>query len=290
MNKPTLHALRSQRAATILVLSSAASLATAAFVTPASAAPSRERDGTGENDDDDENDPDDDRDPDHSDDENDDNDDDDRDIDGAEDSHLRVHVDSEALGGAWSSRDGNDVDGGGDTVTFGAGLARPSLLDDGAIFSRPLFGFGLGWVFAEDRAVLGAKIGLTVDGYGIDGSRPTVAAGGRFVPYFHWMFLPKRMVRPWLEARVGLGGSASSTDVPDIGRRRDSVIYPIVGAGGGVHIFPRDWFSVDLGFNLDYAAPYARTTFRADDQTDTDWEKAADVVNFGVLLGMSTWF
>lgn len=223
-----------------------------------------------------------------------DHDHDDGDIDGAEDTHLRLHVDSEALGGAWTNAEG-DPDGDGvdsdDSFSFGAGLSRSSLLDSGpAVFSRPLIGFGLGYVFAQDRAIVGAKLGLSVDGFGIESSGRTVAVGGRLVPYFQWMFRPERWVRPYVEARLGLGGSAASREIDGIGRTTGHVLYPMAGAGAGVHLFPRDWFSIDLGLNVDYAAPYTRTTFEDDERADTDFTKSADVVNFGVLLGMSVWF
>ncbi|MBC8072254.1 MAG: hypothetical protein IAG13_28290 [Deltaproteobacteria bacterium] len=220
-----------------------------------------------------------------------DGDNDDDNVDGAEDTRLRVHVDTEVLGGAWSRTEAADGSGNEDTISFGGGLARPSLLDNGtAVFSRPVFGFGLGYVFADDHAVLGAKLAFTVDGYNIDSDANTVALGGRFVPYFQWMFMPEHWVRPYVEVRVGFGGSSATQDLEDTGKTTGLVIYPMVGAGGGLHLFPREWFSVDLGLNVDYVAPYTRTTYRDDDQDDTDFDKAADVVNFGVLLGMSVWF
>ncbi|MBC8072325.1 MAG: hypothetical protein IAG13_28645 [Deltaproteobacteria bacterium] len=301
----TEHPRRSATAIPTRTLQSIAATATLSLALPSLAAPRDEivptavgdddlrRDERGSDDDDDreEDDGDDDRDPNHEDDVNDDNDDDDKDIDGAEDSHLRVHVDSEALGGAWIRTDGTDETPSDSSLQFGAGLARPSLLDsNAAVFSRPMFGFGLGYVFAEDRAIVGAKLSVSVDGYNIDSDSRTLAVGGRLVPYFQWMFMPDRWIRPYVEARVGFGGSADVADDDDTGRTTGHVIYPLVGAGGGVHMFPRDWFSVDLGLNVDYAAPFGRTTFRNDDLDDTDWEKAADVVNFGILLGMSTWF
>jgi hypothetical protein len=200
------------------------------------------------------------------------------DVNGAEDSHVRIHVDSEAIGGAWSR-----LDNGADSISFGAGLARPSLI------SRPLFGFGVGWVFARDRAILGAKMAITAEGFDLGSSRRSAAIGGRFVPYLHWMFRPQRAVRPYLEARVGIGGTAASTRVSD-GGRVDHLFYPTAGAGLGMHVFPRDYFSFDLGFNVDYAAPYRRTTFKSNDTPDRGWRKSADVLNFGLLLGISTWF
>lgn len=216
-----------------------------------------------------------------------------REVDGARGARLRVHVDSEALGGTWTKRASTGTTDGGETLSLGAGLARISLLDSGAaVFSRPLFGFGLGYVFADDRAVVGAKLALTAEGFDVTSGSDarTASLGGRVTPYFHWMFLPERAVRPYAEARVGFGGSATQVQTGTDGRITGHVIYPTVGAGGGVHFFPRDWFSVDVGLNVDYAAPFARTTYKDDDSRDTDFEKSADVVNFGILLGMSAWF
>ena len=74
------------------------------------------------------------------------------------------------------------------------------------------------------------------------------------------------------------------------GRVTNGFMYPIVGAGAGVHLFPREWFSVDLGLNVDYAAPFARTRASEDPPGDSDWNQLGNVVNFGVALGVSAWF
>jgi hypothetical protein len=104
--------------------------------------------------------------------------------------------------------------------------------------------------------------------------------------------LPERWARPYVEGRVGFGGSAltaSDRDGVD-GRVTTGVIYPVVGAGVGVHLFPREWFSVDLGLNLDYAAPFSHTKASEDPPGDSDWNKVGDVLNYGIMLGVSTWF
>jgi hypothetical protein len=128
------------------------------------------------------------------------------DDDDDDDTRFRFHVDTEPLGGAWFDADGQ----GESSLSFGVGVHRPSLLDGGGntVFMRPLVGIGFGWVFADERAILGTKLALTVDGYDLEDSDRLLAVGGRFVPYFHWMFLPDHRVRPYLEARFGLGGSA----------------------------------------------------------------------------------
>lgn len=217
-----------------------------------------------------------------------------RDIDGAEGARLRVNVESELIGGAWTHRgDTLDIDGTideGDSLSFGAGLARPSLMDRTNAFSRPLLALGFGWVFARDRAILGAKLAITADGFGIQDSGRVTTVGGRVIPYFQWMFRRERAVRPYLEARVGVGGSAASRRIAGGGTATGHLLLPTAGVGFGLHLFPRDWFSVDLGLNADYAAAYGRTTFKGNGNDDTDWNKVADVVNFGVVLGMSAWF
>ena len=209
------------------------------------------------------------------------------DDDDKDDKRFRLHIDSEVLGGAWFNPDGE----GNSSVSLGFGLARPSLLDgNGTVMMRPLIGLGMGYVFAENRAVVGAKVGFTVDAYDLEHSSRLVTVGGRLVPYFHWMFLPDRRIRPYFEARVGFGGSTSTARNRggEDGRVTRSFIYPVVGGGLGLHMFPRDYFSVDLGLNIDYAAPYGMT--RRSEGDDDDWDKVGDVVNYGVLLGVSTWF
>lgn len=201
---------------------------------------------------------------------------------------LRVHVDSELLGGAWVRRTNPGPAEGRASVSFGGGLGRPSLLDDGsALVARPVFGLGLGYLFEGTRALVGAKGSLTLDAYGIDDATRMVAFGGRVVPYVQWIFRPGDTVRPYVEARAGVGALRTVRHDPLMGRSASRVFYPLVGAGAGVHLFPRDWFSLDVGLNLDYAAPLLRTD---DDAGTSAWAKRADVLGFGALLGASTWF
>ena len=229
-----------------------------------------------------EDDDDDDDDDDYTDDRDDDDDDDD------DDKRFRLNIESEMLGGSWFNSDTQGLD---DSVSFGFGLARQSLLDGGnAVFLRPLFSLGFGWVFADNRAVLGTKVAFTVDGFELEDSDRVLAVGGRLIPYFHWIFRPERRIRPYFEVRAGLGGSATTAENLNDrgGTTTTAFIYPQVGGGLGLHMFPRDWFSVDLGLNVDYAAPYSRTVDT--EGPDTDWEKFGDVVNYGLMLGVSTWF
>jgi hypothetical protein len=208
----------------------------------------------------------------------------------------RIHADSEVLGFSHI-----DPDGGGSsnaTNAIGVGLGRPTLNDAGyyIVPPRSLFGLGGAFGFARERAFVGAKVAFLFDttGVGDDDDVHASFVGGQFVPYFQWIFLPGRKIRPWVEARVGMGGGASSfdfNDEMDSYRRTDHLIYPLVGGGGGAHFFVVDAFSIDLGLNVDYLAPHGRTT--RDDDVDLgeveNWNHAADVVNLSALLGLSVW-
>lgn len=208
----------------------------------------------------------------------------------------RLHFESEFLGVSHFDRDGGDMDADDSQTNFGFGISRPSALDDGGLllFTRPLIGVGFGYAFLDERLIVGGKVALTVDTIDIGTGDSNTVVGGRLVPYIQWMFLPGRWARPYVEARVGFGGTASSSRVDNpVGddiKQTVHVIYPVVGVGGGVHLFPVDYFSVDLGLNFDYAAPHTRQTFSDHPPDDTEWDKAGDFINFGVLLGASVWF
>ena len=140
-------------------------------------------------------------------------------VHGAKDRRLRLHFDSELLGGAWVRRATPMPAEGRDSLSIGVGLGRPSLLDDGsALFTRPIFGLGVGYLFLGTRALLGAKASLTLDAYGVDDSGRLVTMGGRVVPYFQWMFRPDHAVRPYVEVRAGIGGLSTTRRDPDRGR------------------------------------------------------------------------
>jgi len=213
----------------------------------------------------------------------------------------RLHFESEFFGLTHTNLDGGDVDVDDEWTSVGFGIGRQALIDGTAagglgtfavFYSRPILSFGVGYAFSKERAIVGAKVALTVDGYDVGDSGHFTLVGGRFIPYFQWMFLPERWARPYVEVRVGFGGSASIDDDEGPFDMADAlhVIYPQVGFGGGVHLFPVDYFSIDLGLNFDYLAPHTRVTYRDPPPDNTEWDKYGDVINFGVLLGASVWF
>jgi hypothetical protein len=225
---------------------------------------------------------------------------------GAKGKPWRLHFETELFGVTHFDADGGMMGVDDEWTAVGFGVGRPSLIDGGGViggglpfvfyYTRPVFSFGVGYGFSRERAFVGAKVALTVDAVDVQEDDRLVAVGGRLIPYFQWMFLPDSWVRPYVEVRVGFGGTAVTVDTPVMGfddrKTTGHVIYPQVGFGGGVHLFPTDYFSVDLGLNFDYLAPHGRTTYRDPTPADEDseFDKTGDLINFGILTGASVFF
>lgn len=204
---------------------------------------------------------------------------------------FRLGVDTEFIGFTHFNPDGGDRE---DNVnTFGFGVARLTPADQAT--PVPILGLSFGYVFLQDRAIVGAKaaFGVTAN------SQPeteggTTAVGGQLVPYFRWVFLPGKVVRPYIEGHVGVGGGAVTTEfeiADELVTSTGHVIYPVVGAGGGVHLFVTDAVSIDVGGGFDYFPPHTRrTSSETVPDDEQDWSKAGDTISFGVLAGISAWF
>jgi hypothetical protein len=207
---------------------------------------------------------------------------------------VRVHFDTDFFGFTHFNPESSDRPE-ANVNTLGFGIGRLSLIDGGtALFDRSLLALGVGGVILGGRAVVGARVAFVVDGFLRDGGNDT-ALGGRFVPYFNYMFNPAGRVRPYIGARVGFGGGAATTE-EDFGgattRSRISVIYPLVGAQGGVHVFLVERVSLDAGLAFDYAAPFGKSA-QIEPPPDTDepgFEQVGNVLNAAVTLGLSAWF
>jgi hypothetical protein len=206
---------------------------------------------------------------------------------------VRVHVDTDFFGFTHFDPDASDSPD-ANVQTLGFGIGRLSLIDGGtALFDRSLIAFGVGAVILGGRAVLGARAAFVVDGILRDGGNDTTL-GGRLVPYFNFMLRQSGRVRPYIGVRLGFGGG-SSTLVGEFGgmptRDRISVIDPLAGAQGGVHVFLVDRISLDPGLSFDYAAPFGKTQrLEPDNGAETDLELVGHVLNAAVTLGLSMWF
>lgn len=229
-------------------------------------------------------------------------------VKGANNKRFRLHIDTSVFDFTHFNADGGsddpDVDQDDEYNTIGFGPGRPLRIDGSSdeilglgLHPRPLLGIGFGYVFLGDRAVVGGRVALSIDGVGLGGDegRGTLVSG-HLAPYFHWMFLPGRWARPYVEGRFGFGGGSVTThadfdmdDEPD-DTQTFHVIYPTFGVGGGVHLFPVEYFSVDLGLDLDYVAPHTRRTTNVEGVDDTEWDKAGDAVVLAIRAGLSVWF
>lgn len=187
-------------------------------------------------------------------------------------------------------------DGDGDnTNTLGFGFGKTTGVDANLLV--PSWSLGFGYVFLDDRAVVGGRFVFDLasssddDDDDFDDWRTTVVSG-QLIPYFRYIFMPGKRARPFLEGRFGFGGSAiSSTDNDSDDRGTLSIIYPVVGFGGGAHIFIIDAFSIDLAATFDYAAPHSKTRSEVGDTTtETDYEKNGDFINVAAQVGFSVWF
>lgn len=221
-----------------------------------------------------------------------------RSIRGASGKRFRLHADTESFGFSIF-----DPDGPGDAIgAAGFGVARPNTVDGGRfgvgqIQQTPSYGLGFAYLFAQERALVGARASFIVNGTFDEApdaelDQSTTTVGGYLVPYFQWMFLPGNWARPYVEARLGFGGGATRARSQGGGMENEVTLHtisPNVGVGGGAHLFILESFSIDLGLNIDYFAPHSRLTGDVPDDAE-DWEEIGDLVTIGTVVGFSVWF
>ena len=207
---------------------------------------------------------------------------------------FRFHGELDVLSFSHFNPDGD----GDNTNALGFGFGKTTGVD--SLLAVPSWSLGFGYVFLDSRAVVGGRFVFDLVSSGDEediagqtfDTRSTVVSG-QLVPYFRYIFMPGKRARPFLEGRFGFGGSATAftagTD-PET-RTSTSTIYPIVGIGGGAHIFIIDAFSVDLAATFDYAAPHAKSRTEVGDMTtEDDYDKVGDFINLAAQVGFSVWF
>jgi opacity protein-like surface antigen len=232
-------------------------------------------------------------------------------IAGGKGKRFRLSVDTEFFGWTHFNPDENDP---GDpeepnTNVIGFGVNRWSLIDTpgdagGIYVGRPLANIGLGYVFAQERAIVGGRFGFAMENIPDNGeddmSQDSITgASGMLAPYFRWVFLPGTWARPYVEGRLGMvGTSGRSVNRPDAGGQITNtvdVLGPVFGVGGGVHLFPTEYFSVDIGLNYDLRAPHVKSLSRIENEMgDTledreGWRRTSIINGLGILVGISVW-
>lgn len=211
---------------------------------------------------------------------------------GADNKPFRLHFDTDAFGFTHVDYDGtNGNDDADKDNNVGFGIGRLTLADS----TLNSMGIGFGYGFLNSRAFLGARFSLVVDGSSLGEDGKSTNFRSQFQPYFQWMFLPGSWVRPYVEARVGIGGGVITTvenpGMPTEVRHVNNTLFPFGGVGGGVHLFPVDYFSIDLGLNLTMAGAFAKGKDISDTVTvKRDWDNQAFVFNLAAMVGVSTYF
>lgn len=216
---------------------------------------------------------------------------------GADGKPFRLHFDTDLIGFTHLDYDGDNMPDDADKDNnLGFGIGRLTLVDQGAnqLGLLPMMGIGFGYGFLDSRAFVGARFALVVDGFNLGEDAKATNFRSQFQPYFQWMFLPDSWVRPYVEARIGIGGGVITGTVVGPGgnaRTTDNVLNPFGGVGGGVHLFPVDYFSVDLGLNLTMAGVYTKHKEEVNDVvTKGDWNYQAFAFNLAAMVGVSTYF
>jgi len=207
---------------------------------------------------------------------------------------FRFHGELDVLSFSHFNPDGD----GDNTNLIGFGFGKTTGVD--SFLAVPSWSLGFGYVFLDGNAIVGGRFVFDLianndeaDEAGELVDRRTTVVSGQFVPYFRYLFRPAKRVRPFIEGRFGLGGSAATTTIETNPERTDSgsTIYPIVGFGGGAHIFIIDAFSIDAGLTFDYLAPHSKARTEAGDTVnESDYEKDGDFINIAAQAGFSVWF
>lgn len=207
----------------------------------------------------------------------------------------RLHIDTDAFAWRrWTSWTGNDSDdkarGSTDSLNILGGAPMFGVPGTGPA-GNVTFGYGYG---IRERLIIGARLGLGWQQFTAPDREKAAkrAIAYNFTPYIELVLRPGFKVRPYLGARIGLGGSSLSDVTGDI-TTRNSTIGPVVGVSGGIHAFVTERVSLDAALSFDYALTYARNkvTNAANNNMDqkTDFARTARLPNLALVVGLSVW-
>ncbi len=158
-------------------------------------------------------------------------------------------------------------------IAFEAGSALNESYE--AFFSGsvqiPSVALGLGYVFGDRRALLGAEAGLT---YHTRGKHAGFT--GEFVPYFRWLFTDRK-VRPYLDAHFGINGGVGHYVAQEW-----RVFGVLAGGGAGLSWFASPKFSLDAGVAADFLKCWCNNGVLGTRVPDQGWGAS-------LRLGVSFW-
>jgi hypothetical protein len=214
---------------------------------------------------------------------------------------LRVHIDTEFIGGSWAHR------------TFQVGVGRPPFADTSAradwhgsdySTSNSLVGLGIGYLI-HPALLVGARFGMNYNNSVGEALPPSelflpnrrergfVFVGG-FTPYLEALLHPRDRLKVFFLFRGGfVGGTARARELPTWEVIGKDIMAPTVGLGTGLHIFPIPSFSVDLGVMFDYHWIHTRDRYQNQDGVARDqkqWRLADHGPSIAGTFGLSMWF
>lgn len=179
---------------------------------------------------------------------------------------LRLHLESDVLSVTMQTNGGNTI------TDIGFGVGRPTAPDGVVLaggFAQPLLSIGLGAIILDGHGAVGGQAAMSLDAVPNGGG---VLIGGHVIGYFNYMFDTYGRIKPFVGGRLGFGGASLGGG---------GVIYPLIGAQGGIHLFLLEPVSLDFALALDYA-PLIATGGGG---------LAFHAINISVpRIGLSTWF
>lgn len=211
----------------------------------------------------------------------------------------RLHIESDAFAWRrWTSW----------TSTEATNAARGTTDSLGVLGGAPMFGvpgtgpagnitLGYGYGIRE-RVVIGARLGLGWQQFTAPDREKLAkrSVAYNITPYVEFVFRPGYKVRPYLGARIGLGGSSFADLAGDV-TTRVSTIGPIFGVSGGLHAFVSERVSLDTAVTFDYALAFARDKVTVSGsnvmnnamEQKTDFARSARLPNLALVVGLSVW-
>lgn len=152
------------------------------------------------------------------------------------------------------------------------------------------FSYGYG---VTDRVILGARLGFGFQRWTTparDGLS-SMSLAFSLTPFFEYAFRPGQRVRPFIGARLGVGGALARTeDEANDAMSRATNLGPTFGASVGVHNFVTERVSLDVMLGADAPLAWRRARVETAGTTaEQDFTRVAIVPRVFVGLALSVW-
>lgn len=152
------------------------------------------------------------------------------------------------------------------------------------------FAYGYG---VTDSVILGARLGFGFQRWTTparDGLS-SMALAFSLTPFFEYAFRPGQRVRPFIGARLGVGGALARTeDEANDVMSRATNLGPTFGASVGVHNFVTERVSLDVMIGADAPLAWRRAQIETPTMSaEQDFTRIAIIPRVSVGLALSVW-